>query len=282
MSTKAIQNFMGLLTCLLFTFVLLPSINAADEADKKDAPAEASEKEHSPEEKAESKETDADSKEDAHDHAEEGHAESEPKEDAHSEHGDDHQADSHGGHGGHGHGGDGNHTEISTNPLEFKADLAIWSFVVFVLLFILLGKFAWGPIANVLDEREKGIEYKLAEAARANEEAKSLLAEHEKKLAAAAEEVREIMEEARRDAETTHNDIIAKAEAEAEAREARAERKIETATAVALKELAERSANMAVDLATKAMQDNKGSIDHDRLIEQALAMLPSNESPENN
>ena len=248
MNTKVIQKILGFLACFTVAFTLSSNVFAADEHAKDTDPASAE------------KEKDSKKSESDHSHA-----------------GDDHSKDAHGEHGD-----DGHDSGISTSPLDFKTDLAVWSFVVFCLLFLLLSKFAWGPISSALDEREKGIEENISRALRANEEAQALLAQHEKKLAAAAEEVREIMEEARRDAETTHNDIIAKANAEAEDREARAERKIETATNVALKELAELSAKMAVDLATKALRDNEGAIDQTRLIDEALAMLPTNDTPENN
>src|SRR5690242_8492770 len=41
--------------------------------------------------------------------------------------------------------------EENPNPLVFKTDLAIWTFVVFLLLFFVLKKFAWGPISESLD-----------------------------------------------------------------------------------------------------------------------------------
>jgi hypothetical protein len=38
-------------------------------------------------------------------------------------------------------------------PLGFKADLALWSAVTFVIFLILLGRFAWKPLIHALDER---------------------------------------------------------------------------------------------------------------------------------
>src|SRR5262245_20622701 len=42
--------------------------------------------------------------------------------------------------------------ESHPNPLEFKTDLALWTFVIFVVLFIVLKKFAWGPISQSLEK----------------------------------------------------------------------------------------------------------------------------------
>ena len=51
------------------------------------------------------------------------------------------------------------------NPLAFDPDLAVFSAVVFLLLYWLLGKFAWPTIAAALDERERKIADNIAAAA---------------------------------------------------------------------------------------------------------------------
>jgi F-type H+-transporting ATPase subunit b len=64
------------------------------------------------------------------------------------------------------------------NPLEFKSDLALWTAVVFLLLMLLLWKFAWGPLADGLDKREKHVADQIAQANDANQKAKDLLVEY--------------------------------------------------------------------------------------------------------
>lgn len=166
------------------------------------------------------------------------------------------------------------------NPLSFQSDLALWTAVVFLVLLLVLGKFAWGPIARGLDRREQMIAENIANAERQNEEARRLLAQYEQRLAAAAGEVREILDEARRDAEHTQQQILAKARAEAEAEKRRALQEIERAADQALKELAERSANLAVDLAGRIVHQQLRAADHAALIQEAIrrfvAARPSN------
>jgi len=56
------------------------------------------------------------------------------------------------------HGADhGDHGSAGVNPLVFKSDLAIWTFVVFLVLLAVLWKYAWGPLSEALDRREQGI-----------------------------------------------------------------------------------------------------------------------------
>jgi F-type H+-transporting ATPase subunit b len=167
------------------------------------------------------------------------------------------------------------------DPSEFKSDLALWTFVVFLLLLAVLWKFAWGPIEAALEKREQIIHEHLAAAERSHEEAKAMLAEYERKLASAADEVRAMLEEARRDAEHTKQQILVEAKAGADAERARALRDVEAATDAALKQIGERGANLAVELAGKIVGAKLSAADHSRLISEAVTKFPTT-SPSNN
>jgi len=174
--------------------------------------------------------------------------------------------------GGHGHGL--GHETANTDPSEIKGDLAIFSAVVFLLLVVILRKFAWKPISEGLEKREHHIAHEIESAERANAEARHLLADYQKKLDAAQLEVRAILDEARRDAETAAQQIAAKAKADAETEMRRALREVETAKDQALKELAETAANQALELAGKLLKQKLQPADHARLIEEAMAKFP--------
>ena len=184
------------------------------------------------------------------------HADSQHATDQDHENGDHENGDHGAGHeaeGGHGaaHGGEhGAHSE--PNPLAVDIDLALYTGVVFVLLLTVLGKFAWPVITAALTEREHRIEDSIASAEQKHEESKRLLAEHEAKLAHAADEVRELLEEARRDAEQTKNQILEDARTAANQERDRAIREVEVATDHAMKQLAEKSANLAASGGTGA------------------------------
>lgn len=160
-------------------------------------------------------------------------------------------------------------------PNEVRTDLALFTLIVFLLLLLILWKFAWGPIVASLEKREATIANHIADAERIHEEAKLLLAQYEQKLAAAANHVREMMEEARRDAEHARQRILAEAKTAAEAERARALHEIEAATDQAIKSLAERSAQLAVDLAGKILKTSLSQADHTRLIQEAMAKFPA-------
>ncbi len=170
---------------------------------------------------------------------------------------------------------------VSTNPLEFKKDLALWTGVVFLVLLAVLWKFAWGPIVQGLERREQGIADQIEQAESANQQAKDLLSGYEKQLAGAKDEVRGMLEQARRDAEQTGREMVEKAQDEARAEQQRAVQQIDAATAAALKELAEQGASLAVDLAGKIVRAELKAADHARLIEEAVGEFAHTEPGRN-
>ncbi len=135
------------------------------------------------------------------------------------------------------------------NPLAVDPDLAIWTLVIFALLFAILAKFAWPQIAAAVDERERKIAATIAAADAKLEDAKRVLAEHEAKLAATAGEIREMLDEARRDADAARKRIEEEGRKAAGEEIARATREIQRAKEGAIQELAVASANTAIDLA---------------------------------
>jgi len=171
---------------------------------------------------------------------------------------------------GEGHGG-AHDSAPNTNPLEFKKDLAVWTFVVFLVLLGVLWRFAWGPIRDALDQREQSIANEIAESQKRNEDARALLAQYEQKLDAAKDEVRSILDQARREADETGRKIVAAAQDEAKAEHRRALAEIDRATGAALEELARRSAGLAVELAGKIIRAELRPDDHARLLDEAVA-----------
>jgi F-type H+-transporting ATPase subunit b len=176
----------------------------------------------------------------------------------------------------------GHDAEGGANPLAVDPDLAIWTGIVFLVLMAVLGKFAWPPITKALEEREKRIADHIAAAESKHEEAKAVLARHEARLAAAADEVRGLLEEARRDAEHTKAQIVAEARAAAQAEQDRAIREVHQATDVAMKQLAETSATLAVQLAGKVVQEELSASHQDRLVREAISRLASATTPSKN
>lgn len=159
---------------------------------------------------------------------------------------------------------------MNADGYNFRGDLTVWTAVVFLVVLAILYKAAWGPISEGLRNRENEISGQIVEAQRKHEDARQLLADYEKKLAAAQDEVRGMIEQGRRDAEKVGQQLMDKAREEAGIERQRAVQQIEAATLAALKELADRSATLAVELAGKIVGAQLKAADHSRLIEQAV------------
>lgn len=169
-----------------------------------------------------------------------------------------------------------NPEEETPNILKFELDLAFWTFIVFILLLVVLSKTAWKPLIKAMQQREEHIEHCLLTAEQARNESEQLLAQHRKALANAADEVRGILDEARRNAQTMQDEMLAKARAEADAEKQRARHEIGTARDQALSEIWTKAADLAVSVAGRVLAKELSEGDHRRLVDSAIHELPAN------
>ncbi|MEM9187098.1 MAG: F0F1 ATP synthase subunit B [Planctomycetota bacterium] len=215
----------------------------------------------------------------AEDHAEHDH-------DQGHDHVHDHSDDDHdevGGHSGGAHSegahtGEGHASDASgggVNPIAVDVDLAFFTLIVFVALAALLRLVAWDPIMKALEAREEGIAGNIRAAEAKHDEAKALYDEHAAKVAAATDEVKAMLDEARRDAEATKAAIVDEARSAAAAEKQRAIREVEQARDSAIKHLAEESANLAIDLAAKVVRQDITQERQGEIIREAIGRLGS-------
>jgi F-type H+-transporting ATPase subunit b len=169
---------------------------------------------------------------------------------------------------------EGGHGEAAANN-PFAGDLgnALWTVIVFGLVLVVLGKFAWGPILSNLQARESFILESLEKAKKEREEAEARLRAYEEKLAAARAEASAIVDEGRRDADVVKRRIEEHARQEADQMIARARREIQIATDTATKELYTLAARLATDMATRIVRKELTPQDHERLIAESIDAL---------
>jgi len=180
--------------------------------------------------------------------------------------------------GDHGHGAHlgENVSPTTMDPSEWKADLAIFSLIVFGLLFAALYAKAWPKISSALEEREAGIRRAIADAEKARIDSAAMLQQHQAKLDAVHEEVKAILAEARRDAEHTKNDIIASATTEATALKNRAVADINLARDQALHELFDKMADQVAAATEHVVGRSVTGDDQSRFIREALSQVSPN------
>jgi F-type H+-transporting ATPase subunit b len=179
------------------------------------------------------------------------------------------------GHGGPSRGGTEAHSSAETNPMQVQPALAFWTFIVFILLFFVLSKYAWKPLSQALHQREEHIEHALLQTEKARNESEQLLAEHRRLMAQADERVKAILDQAHTNAQATADHMIRLAQAEAEAARDRAQREIATARDQALSEIWSQTANIAVSVAERVLTKELGPDEHRRLLDLAIKELPA-------
>jgi F-type H+-transporting ATPase subunit b len=179
-------------------------------------------------------------------------------------------------HGDHAHHDPHDNTHKNASPKlssvdEIRFDQALATFIIFMLLAAILAKFAWGPITDGLDKREQGIAQMIDDAKMAQQQAEAQLRSYEAKLAAAAEEARALVAQARADADATRERELAATKAENEKLLQRNKDEIEAAKNVALQQIAEKSVNTAISLASNIVRREVKPEDHDALVTDALS-----------
>ena len=132
--------------------------------------------------------------------------------------------------------------------------LLIWTTIIFVIFWLLMGRFAFKPISESLKKRENDIQDALDQAKKAREEMANLQAENEKLLAQAREERAQILKEAKE----AKDEIIAEAKERANAEYKRkvesALHDIENQKMAAMVEIKNLAGQMAIDIAEKVLQ----------------------------
>ena len=149
-------------------------------------------------------------------------------------------------------------------------DLAIWTIVVFVVLLLVLGKFAWKPMMEGLANREKNIHNELEQAQKANADAQAIKADFERQISQANQQARNLIEEARTNAKAMTEDMVNQAKAEIQAERDRLRRELDTARDQAQMELWQRSTQLASLVSSKAIRRQLTIEDQHRLVDEAL------------
>ena len=162
---------------------------------------------------------------------------------------------------------------VNKQPEEFRTDLAIFSAIVFGLLTAGLYYTAWPKILDALAAREEGIRKAIADAEDAKVQATAFMKEHKGRLEAVENTVKEILAEARRDAEHTKLDITKQAEVEAEVIKNRAIAEINRAKDQALDELFSTLAHQVSKATEQVVGRALTGADQERLIQEAVGQF---------
>jgi F-type H+-transporting ATPase subunit b len=154
---------------------------------------------------------------------------------------------------------------------EFSFGLFFWQLLMFILLVVLLRKFAWKPILNAIESREEGIKDALDAAEKAKLEMANLNADNERLLQEARTERELMMKDAREIKTKMISDAKEEAQAEANKTIANAQAAIESEKKAAVAELKSTVANLSVEIAEKMVKSELSN--KDKQLELVNSML---------
>jgi F-type H+-transporting ATPase subunit b len=160
---------------------------------------------------------------------------------------------------------------------DINTGLSVWTLIVFAALVAILGKFAWKPILENVEAREKGIQAAIDQAAQRNAEAAKLLEEHKAQIADARRQAAELIAEGRAAGEGVRKGIEEKARQEAQQIVERARQEITRERDAAIDALRKESVDLALAAAAKLMQQNLDQTKDRQLVERYLNDLGTRE-----
>ncbi len=149
--------------------------------------------------------------------------------------------------------------------------LILWTTIIFIILLILLRKFAWTPILGAVRTRETSINDALAAAEKAKLEMQNMHADNEKLLQEARAEREGMMKEARELKAKMIADSKEEARAEADKMVAQAQAAIEAEKKAAIAEMKQTVASLSLEIAEKVVKHELS--DSDRQLKLVNEML---------
>jgi F-type H+-transporting ATPase subunit b len=160
--------------------------------------------------------------------------------------------------------------EEEHNPILPEADELIFGSLAFLLVFVVLARYAFPRLNQGLKQREDKIRGDLEKAEESRTEAEASLRRYEEQLQEARAESGRIIEEARKTADSMRRDLLAKAEDESRAVVARAQEEIRAERDRAVQELRGQLAEWSVDLASRVVGQSLDKERHLQLVEEYI------------
>lgn len=159
------------------------------------------------------------------------------------------------------------------NLLEPKAGLMFWTLIVFVILFVVLSKYAFKPLFESVEAREAALEEAIEGAKRDRAEAADLLAQQKSLLEAGRADAQKFIADSRAVAEKMRADMLAGTKAQQEEMLDAARRSIEGEKLSAIAQMRAESVDLAIAGASRVIEQNLDNTNNRRIVEQFLGTL---------
>lgn len=162
------------------------------------------------------------------------------------------------------------HVPAIEQMISLRWDLGLWTIVVFGGLLLILSRTAWPAMLEGLKRREQNISDSISAAENARNEAEKSRAQLAGEMAKANDNIRGMMEEARKDASAAKDDLINAAKKEIATERDRLRKEIETARDQALLDILNQSTQLAAMISAKTIKREIRPDDHKKLFDESL------------
>jgi len=163
---------------------------------------------------------------------------------------------------------------LAAGLTDINVALVVWTLVTFGLLVIVLKRFAWGPILETIETREKTINDALESAKRERAEAEKAAADMRASLDKARGEAADLIRKNQAEVAAAKTELMAAARKESEALLVQARQSIEEERRAAVADLRSQVVDIAIEAAGRLLQVQMDEKKQRQLVEEYLAKLP--------
>lgn len=154
--------------------------------------------------------------------------------------------------------------------LDIHPGLIFWTIVTFVTLVVVLKIFAWKPLLQMIDERERHVRDTLEGSEKARREATELLEKGKKNISEAHMEAKTILEKADKKAHDLRKELLHSTEKEVAELKQNSQREIEgMRNNIVLSQLGQ-IGDLGIEIASKIMNRSIAKEEHSHLIDESI------------
>jgi F-type H+-transporting ATPase subunit b len=165
-------------------------------------------------------------------------------------------------------------SEHSGDLLTPNGGLMFWTFIVFIFLLVVLGKFVFPKITASVEERERSLEAAIQAAKRDREEAATMLAEQQRQIEASRQEAQKIIVEGRQVGEKLRAQMVEETQHQQQQMLERARAEIVREKEQAIAELRREAIELAIAGASKVIEKNLDDQSNRKIVESFLSSIP--------
>lgn len=165
------------------------------------------------------------------------------------------------------------HGSSAMDLFKIEPGLTLWTWITFLVLFFILKKFAWKPLVEAVEKREKTISDAVEDARKTKEALENLSEEHEKMRAESEQSAREILRQGKEAGEKIAREIEEKARGAADEMLEHARQQIGEEKEKAVAALKEEAVDMVIQTSAKLVEKSLDDEAHRKIVKQHLEAL---------